>query len=485
MRILIAEDNRFSRLALLSLLQKWDYDVVTAEDGDEALAILSGPNAPHLAILDWQMPGLTGVEVCKKVRALKGRDYVYLALLTAREQQDYVVEGFDSGVDDYIIKPFNPRELRGRLRAAERILGLHAELDAIYHTSPVAMMVVDRMFCIRNMNQAASALVDQVSEALRATCPLRGLVVDALATGRGRTGEEIVFIHQSPDGDQQAWFQGSSQPVNVSDEELVLLCMENITDRKKAEMALAELNKTLEARVTRRTDEVHELLRQKNEFVARLSHDLKTPLVPLVGLLPLVHRQTADPKLARMLELAIKNVGYMKDLAEKTLRLARLNTLDRTVSIEEVDLLAEINDVLASQSSALQEAQCAVVNKVTGSIRVLMDSFELKEVFLNLISNALKYGAVGGVITVDAYRDGDDAVVSFADTGIGMTALQACKAFDEFYKADESRHDHGSAGLGLNICKNILERYNGRIWAESPGLGKGTTICLSLPLSQS
>ena len=136
MRVLIAEDDPVSRLSLQASLKKWGYEVTTAIDGNAALEILQKNDCPRLAILDWEMPGLTGVEVCRRVRSAVGRDYVYIAFLTARVLNEDIIEGFDAGADDFITKPFNPRELEGRLRAADRILDLHAELGAIYNASP-------------------------------------------------------------------------------------------------------------------------------------------------------------------------------------------------------------------------------------------------------------------------------------------------------------------------------------------------------------
>ncbi len=130
MKVLIAEDNAVSRLTLRSSLRKWGYEVIETTNGEEAWALLSGPDAPHLAILDWMMPGLDGVQLCRRVRADGREPYVYLILLTSRDDRDDVVAGLDAGADDYIVKPWNAQELRVRVRAGERICQLQAELVA-------------------------------------------------------------------------------------------------------------------------------------------------------------------------------------------------------------------------------------------------------------------------------------------------------------------------------------------------------------------
>ncbi len=128
MKVLIADDNAMSRLTLRSQLKKWGYEVVEAVDGDAAWAILSTPDAPRLAVLDWMMPGLDGVELCRRVRAQGQEPYLYAILLTGREGRDDVIAGLDAGADDYVTKPFDAQELRVRVRAGERICALQEEL---------------------------------------------------------------------------------------------------------------------------------------------------------------------------------------------------------------------------------------------------------------------------------------------------------------------------------------------------------------------
>ncbi len=111
---------------------------------------------------------------------------------------------------------------------------------------------------------------------------------------------------------------------------------------------------------------------------------------------------------------------------------------------------------------------------------VSADPLYLRELLENIVSNAVKYSDRGGSITIDATKDGEEITVSIADSGIGMTSDQVSKMFQEFYKADPSRHDRSSVGLGLSICKRIVDRQGGRIWAESAGPGEGTTVCFTL-----
>lgn len=133
MRVLIADDSVVSRHLLEATLRKWGYDIVVATDGNQAWDILSSPDAPRMAILDWVMPGLSGPDVCKRVRQATSSgelNYTYLLLLTSKNDRDDLIEGMESGADDYLVKPFDQSELKVRLRAGSRVIDLQRELVA-------------------------------------------------------------------------------------------------------------------------------------------------------------------------------------------------------------------------------------------------------------------------------------------------------------------------------------------------------------------
>lgn len=130
MRILVAEDDRTSRCLMDVTVRKWGHDVVLAVDGEEALATLRREDGPKLALLDWMMPGLDGLEVSRRIRATTGGEYIYIILVTAKSRKQDMLDGLEAGADDYVTKPVDSRELRVRLGAAERILNLQSELIA-------------------------------------------------------------------------------------------------------------------------------------------------------------------------------------------------------------------------------------------------------------------------------------------------------------------------------------------------------------------
>ncbi len=135
MKVLIADDDPIPRRLLEASLCAAGYDPVLAVDGVEVLRILSEPNSPRLVVLDWEMPRLDGLGVCRALRSGCQEPYVYLLLLTANDRPDAVIEGLDAGADDYVAKPCDLGELHARLRAAVRILTLQDQLVAAREVS--------------------------------------------------------------------------------------------------------------------------------------------------------------------------------------------------------------------------------------------------------------------------------------------------------------------------------------------------------------
>jgi len=128
MKILIAEDDLTSRRILEAILAKWNYEVITTGDGLEAWQALQTENAPPIAIIDWMMPGMDGVDFCRKLRQAQTLTPTYVILLTSKRQQGDVVAGLDAGANDYIRKPFEREELRARIRVGERVIELQTAL---------------------------------------------------------------------------------------------------------------------------------------------------------------------------------------------------------------------------------------------------------------------------------------------------------------------------------------------------------------------
>ncbi len=122
MKILIAEDEFTTRMMVQVCLENWGYKVESVTNGAEAMEMLQRKDRPQIAILDWEMPELDGIEVCRRLREAGDENPVYVILLTGRDSSKDILQGFDAGADDYMTKPFSDNELRARVRVAERLV---------------------------------------------------------------------------------------------------------------------------------------------------------------------------------------------------------------------------------------------------------------------------------------------------------------------------------------------------------------------------
>jgi len=266
--------------------------------------------------------------------------------------------------------------------------------------------------------------------------------------------------------------------------------LRDITEQKKAEKELHDaheklksMNLELERKVEERTAEINKLLKQKDDFINQLGHDLKNPLTPITNLLPLIKNQVSDNQTEDQLNIVMRNVDFMKNLVIKTIELAKLNSPNTEFILTDTNLMDEVNSAIEKNKITLQEYNIDIIKNLDEKVIIKADKLRLSELFDNIITNAIKYSSKGGSITFNAQDIGKFITVSVKDSGIGLNEQQKNHIFDEFYKVDKSRHDFDSSGLGLTICKRIVEKHGGRIWAESLGHLKGTTIYFTLPKS--
>lgn len=177
MRIFVAEDSPIYTDLLRQLLVEWGYDVLTCADGKEALDILTDDDAPNLAVLDWMLPSMDGVEVCKALRAQQRGRYTYIVLLTAKDSVQAIVEGLDAGADDYVVKPFDANELKVRLRAGRRILDLQTELTAARDRMRFQAMH-DALTGLYNRGAILDTLYHELARSCRSNIPLSVVLCD-------------------------------------------------------------------------------------------------------------------------------------------------------------------------------------------------------------------------------------------------------------------------------------------------------------------
>ena len=171
MRILVADDDPISIRKLEVLLVKYGYDVVLAKNGIEAWEHLQSDNTLNLAIIDWMMPGMDGIDICKKVRRRKDNDYTYIILLTSKDTREDTIKGMCAGADDYITKPFDPQELKVRLRAGTRIIELQNNLIETREALRIRA-IYDDLTGLLNRQEIIDFIQREFEKWKRESCPI-------------------------------------------------------------------------------------------------------------------------------------------------------------------------------------------------------------------------------------------------------------------------------------------------------------------------
>jgi PAS domain S-box-containing protein len=215
-------------------------------------------------------------------------------------------------------------------------------------------------------------------------------------------------------------------------------------------------------------------------LMAQLGHDLKTPLTPLFALLPLLRKKIEDPAALRMLDICQNSVSQILALSSKALELVRLSGEETRTEPSPVPLSSAVESCINGCGVLFLRRGVTCLNEVDPSAVVAAAADQLSMLLDNLLSNAARYARENGKVRVAAARERGMVVVSVADDGVGLKPGESGRIFEEFFKADTARHDLNTQGLGLAICKRIVQNHEGRIWAESAGPGKGTTVYFTL-----
>ena len=303
------------------------------------------------------------------------------------------------------------------------------------------------------------------------------LINDKLAEANASSAELMAELELKNEKIQA--LNNNLAKANAEASELIVTIESQREELKKAHEELNILNKHLEQKVLERTEEIRHLLLEKDEFINELAHDLRTPLTPLINLMPLLRSKERNQKRLELLEIIMKNVDRIHRVVNKTVKIATLNSPKFELNNEKIVINNHINDIINNLDYDNQKYK--IVNNINTNFQIFSDAKYLEDLFTNLIDNAIKFNPNGGEITIFGEQIDDFIQISIKDQGIGLSSTELEHVFDDFYKADWSRHDLTSSGLGLTICKKIIQKYNGKIWAESEGKNKGATFIFTLP----
>ncbi|MCF8278327.1 MAG: PAS domain S-box protein [Flavobacteriales bacterium] len=286
-----------------------------------------------------------------------------------------------------------------------------------------------------------------------------------------RTTHHMENLFDYPDG-SQAWFELSIQPVP----EGIFILSIDITDRKKAEAAIAELNASLEQKVEERTAQLQAINKELESFSYSVSHDLRAPLRAINGFSKILEQQNAaqlDEDGKRLLSIIKTNANTMGNLIDDLLEFSRTGRTD--IHSSEVDMTALVRAILAETDKGLAQIE------VEPLPLAYCDATMMKHVWVNLISNAIKYSArkEQPLIRIWSTQEDKRSVYHIQDNGVGFDMQYASKLFGVFQRLHSPREFEGT-GVGLAIVYRIIGKHAGQTWAHAE-LDKGATFHFSLP----
>ena len=344
------------------------------------------------------------------------------------------------------------------------------QLEAILNGMTEGVMVLDSRGKIKTTNEAL------------------GKIIPDLSTSRGRRPLEVIRSHELQKACDQVInldYDRKSQPLRLE----ILLDMGRVFDVNIVQFGNREEGIGVIV-VFHDISELKRLEKVRQDFVANVSHELRTPLTSIKGYAEtlLTEGNVSSDSADDFLEIILKHSNHMSKMVDDLLQLARLEAREQppeSVSVNAVDSLTSAWKACASLAG---EKDMKLENLLSEEgVMVRADGEQLEQVFRNLLENAVKYSPPGGSVTVSSHLEQEGlATFQVRDEGPGIPIQDQTRIFERFYRVEKDRTNYkGSTGLGLAICRHIIQNHGGKIWLESPPQGKptGSAFFFTLPLA--
>ena len=486
-KILLVDDSAENLLALEAVLESPDHDLVKANSGIEALRYLLDDDFAAI-LLDVKMPEMDGFETASLIRARKRSQHTPILFLTAFKSDEQLYRGYDLGAVDFLFKPIVPEILQSKVaafvqlsrnaellkRQAEVLQRAEQEFRALLEAAPDAMVITGPDGLIDLVNSRTESLFQWKRDQLIGQ-PVTRLVP-------GWTAGPASPLHRQLSGVRA---DGSSFPVDTSSSSLhtaegtiSIHAIRDVTDRKRAEEEIRQLNSQLEQKVTERTAALTRSNEELRQFAYVVSHDLKEPLRTVSTFSQLLEERlgsSLDPESKEFVTYILGGVKRMSDLIDDLLAYTSLDAVE--ARIKPVDLNLVLREASFNLLATIQESGAVVESDPLPE--VLGDHVQLVQVLQNLIGNSIKYRSADPPrVHVSAERRQGETVIVVRDNGIGIDPVYADGVF-KLFKRLHARQEYSGNGVGLAICRKIVQRHGGRIWVESK-LGQGAAFCFTL-----
>lgn len=437
-----------------------EFNVDLFRDGGAMLEELSTGRSPDALVLDWQMPGMSGIEITEFLRARAATNDLPIVIVTAFRETGDVVQGLAAGANDYLIKPFAAEELRARVTSLvrtrelrERAERAEAVVAELLEQLPEALLATDEESVIRFANSPAKELLSVPGRPL-VGLPLAevlpGLMLTELAARDSGTGADVqVGGDTFAPAVRRMSLSGFGGGFTVT--------LRNVTAKRRAD--------------DRRLD-----------FYSIIAHDLRSPLTAITMRAELLRRGARGPitpETAAELDRMRAQVRELVALINDFLDLARIEGAGLKIDPVPFDLNALVAEVIDDFRPTLEAAPVNVRFQPADEQPLVGDRRRLTQVVTNLVSNAVKFSPAGGSIAISVEPAGALLELRVTDGGRGIAA-ESMPALFQRYSRVQDTSDVGGTGLGLLIVREIVEAHGGSVGATSE-LGRGSTFWIRLP----
>lgn len=510
-RVLVVDDNGDMRAYISTLLNK-SYLVDTAINGREALEKLQ-LWTPSLIISDIMMPVMDGIQLLDAVKSNPETAGVPVILLSARAGEEAKIEGYNVGADDYLVKPFSAKELLARVQAQIKTARIRAMAEAhlrnLFMQAPIAIAIYrGPQLLIELANEKVLELWGRTAEQVlnkplfEALPEVNREIFEPLIMGVYNTGErffgpEIPATLQRNGKIETVYVNFTLEALSDVDGKIsaVMVVANEVTDlvnaRRMAENNAAELEKRVAERTAELGQSNSRLVNANKEleeiaFIA--SHDLQEPLRKIQTFADLLRENLGNPANAeRYIEKIISSGSRMMQLIKSVLNYARLSR--QMVEFERVDLNEVLEEIKTDFELPIAEKKAVIRNN--GLPVIKGNRLQMSQLFANLLSNSLKFSITEPLIEIgsSSFRPAQSekfpsleanrkyVEIFFKDNGIGFEPMFAEQIFSMFQRLNK---EYGGTGIGLALCKKIVDNHRGAILAKSE-VGKGTVFSVILP----
>jgi PAS domain S-box-containing protein len=412
-------------------------------------------------------------------------DFTLVPVFDDCDQVEYLIL---SGIDITERKQTEIQQIENKNVIAQQLM----EIEAIYHNAPIGLTLLDRDLRFVRINQHLAdingvPIESHLGRTIKDVIPELAATVEpslyqVLETGEPKLNFELKGETPAQPGVERVWLE-SWHPLKNANGEVagINIVVQEITHRKQAEQEREQLLTREQAA----REEAERANRVKDEFLAIVSHELRTPLSSILGWSQLLNKGTLSPDKAKQaLETIMRNAKMQAQLIDDLLDVSRILRGKLILQAEPVDLGSVAQAAIETMDLSAQAKTIEIATTIDPSVgAVLGDAGRLQQIIWNLLSNAVKFTPTGGRIELCIQRSENQAQLTICDNGKGIPASFLPYIFDRFRQQDTATtRQFGGLGLGLSICRHLVELHGGTIWADSPGEGQGATFILRLPM---